>query len=92
MRLLDTTSLELKTFIDADVASPYAILSHTWDTEELLFEDIIKPRYAWESKKGYEKVINSCRLAKNYGYGYIWIDTCCIDKSSSAELSEGTLV
>jgi hypothetical protein len=29
-----------------------------------------------------------CILAREYGLQYAWIDTCCIDKSSSAELSE----
>ncbi|RSL51350.1 hypothetical protein CEP54_011445 [Fusarium duplospermum] len=38
--------------------------------------------------KGYEKVRRSCALAFSEGFEYIWIDTCCIDKSSSAELSE----
>jgi len=38
--------------------------------------------------KGYDKVKNSCSVARENGYDYIWIDACCIDKSSSAELSE----
>jgi hypothetical protein len=35
-----------------------------------------------------DKVLKSAKLASQDGYKYIWIDTCCIDKSSSAELSE----
>ena len=27
-------------------------------------------------------------LAESHGYKWVWIDTCCIDKTSSAELSE----
>lgn len=33
-------------------------------------------------------MVKSCSLARSQGYQWIWIDTCCIDKSSSAELSE----
>jgi hypothetical protein len=36
----------------------------------------------------FSKIVKSCELAKNDGYDYIWIDTCCIDKLSSAGLSE----
>lgn len=31
---------------------------------------------------------NTCHRALQDGFQYVWIDTCCIDKSSSAELSE----
>lgn len=40
------------------------------------------------AKKGYSKILGCCAKARAEGYRYIWIDTCCIDKSSSAELSE----
>ncbi|KAK7975764.1 purine and uridine phosphorylase [Apiospora arundinis] len=100
MRLLDTSTLALITKNDNDLP-PYAILSHTWgkDEEEVTFEDI-KHRMAYQSvhsswlgrsirqKPGFSKVRDSAALAKAEGYGHIWIDTCCIDKSSSAELSE----
>jgi hypothetical protein len=38
--------------------------------------------------KAYSKVVAAMRQAASDEYEYIWIDTCCIDKSSSAELSE----
>jgi hypothetical protein len=41
-----------------------------------------------ENKSGFLKLKNSCNQAKSNGYDWIWIDTCCIDKTSSAELSE----
>lgn len=41
------------------------------------------------ARKGYSKVVDAMRQAASHGYKYIWIDTCCIDKSNSAELSEG---
>ncbi|KAK1777102.1 heterokaryon incompatibility protein-domain-containing protein [Copromyces sp. CBS 386.78] len=40
------------------------------------------------SKKGYSKILGCCAKARTEGYRYVWIDTCCINKSSSAELSE----
>ena len=38
--------------------------------------------------KAYSKVVGAMRQAASEGHEHIWIDTCCIDKSSSAELSE----
>ncbi|KAI0684779.1 heterokaryon incompatibility protein-domain-containing protein, partial [Cerioporus squamosus] len=34
------------------------------------------------------KIKNACRVARAYGYSLLWIDSCCIAKESSAELSE----
>ena len=64
----------------------YAILSHTWGEDEVTFQDINAAGF--ESKLGYEKISKTCSLAATQGFGYVWIDTCCIDKTSSAELSE----
>jgi hypothetical protein len=154
MRLLDARALIYQGIVrlvdDHDVGGPhYAILSHTWREEEVLFEDIplgpdyeittiSKPqrkkdgyrsdsrlypewfhtfpyRRLFESKAsrgagicsqcesvtdhivpseerhvkvGWNKVLNTCLQACRDGIDYLWIDTCCIDKSSSAELSE----
>jgi ankyrin repeat protein len=66
----------------------YAILSHTWeaDDQELTFQDITTR--SGRSKAGYRK-IQFCRdQAKKDGLQYFWVDSCCINKSSSAELSE----
>ncbi|KAJ4288074.1 hypothetical protein N0V90_012091 [Kalmusia sp. IMI 367209] len=41
-----------------------------------------------ERLAGYQKITQTARIAKENGYEYFWIDTCCIDKSSSAELQE----
>lgn len=87
MRLLNTSSLTLEFF--PSVIPKYAILSHRWEEQEVLYDDI---RNGVTDKvkalKGYSKVQQSCTLARQQGYDYIWIDTCCIDKASSAELSE----
>ncbi|KAK5122565.1 hypothetical protein LTR85_003828 [Meristemomyces frigidus] len=87
MWLLDTTAYELKYFFSAAKAPPYAILSHTWDDGEVLFSDIQELENA-KSKQGWDKIASTCRQAVTDGLEWAWIDTCCIDKSSSADLSE----
>ncbi|KAI1775746.1 HET-domain-containing protein [Hypoxylon cercidicola] len=88
MRLLNSNSLRLESF-EGEVKPQYAILSHTWGKEEVLFEDVEnRENLNWQCKSGFTKVQGSCRQASLDGYDYIWIDTCCINKSSSAELSE----
>lgn len=89
MRLLATKSepLQIQSFFGGD-SPEYAILSHTWGSpdDEVSFSDVCQGKA--QSKKLYEKVRRSCDLAASHGFDYIWIDTCCIDKSSSAELQE----
>jgi hypothetical protein len=67
----------------------YAILSHTWSQnpdDEVLFADVQNGTSA--SKPAVSKLWHAIERARLDGYGYIWIDTCCIDKTSSVELSE----
>ncbi|KAH7324024.1 heterokaryon incompatibility protein-domain-containing protein [Rhexocercosporidium sp. MPI-PUGE-AT-0058] len=85
MRLLDTHTLELEDF-SSKVPPQYAILSHTWEEEEVTFEEIGTEE--GKSKIGYRKIEDCCEQARDDGYDYVWIDTCCIDKKSSSELSE----
>jgi len=87
MWLIDTTTLQLCWRIEPQLGPPYAILSHTWGDDEVTFADMQNRRVA-EKKEGWHKIEQTCRLARSEGYGYAWVDTCCIDKSSSAELSE----
>jgi len=86
MRLLNARSFELKEFFDSEIPR-YAILSHTWGREEVLFQDMADLGQA-RLKYGFQKVQGACTLALAQMHDYIWIDTCCIDKSSSAELTE----
>lgn len=88
MWLLDTASLELKYFQGGQEPSTYAILSHRWQDGEVTFEDIRDATSSYTLKRGWSKVTGCCNLARRYGFKYVWIDSCCIDKSSSAELSE----
>jgi hypothetical protein len=84
MRLLHSTTLELQDFPDYEGVH-FAILSHTWADEEVLFEDIrgfdattIPPHI--KRKSGYEKLQACCAQATTDGFEYVWIDTCCNDK------------
>jgi Heterokaryon incompatibility protein (HET) len=85
MRLLNVHTRKLEFFPSAS-DEPYAILSHRWGKEEVTFNDIQGDYYT--SMAGYKKIDYTCQEAAQDGYGYTWIDSCCIDKSSSAELSE----
>jgi hypothetical protein len=86
MRLINVRTLAIEQFFGSHIP-PYAILSHTWATEEVTFQD-------WHdisldsSKGGFAKVLGACEQAKRSNLDYIWVDTNCIDKTSSAELSE----
>ncbi|KAI0814169.1 heterokaryon incompatibility protein-domain-containing protein [Xylaria sp. FL0064] len=83
----------LEDFIEPNIPE-YAILSHCWrpQLDEILYEDVefSKSPGDWRDKKkgAAEKVVKACAEADRLGFEYIWIDTCCIDKRSSAELSE----
>ena len=61
----------------------YAILSHTWgkDDEEVMFEDLMKG--TGQDKIGYRKISFCAEQAIRDGIQYIWVDTCCIHKSTN---------
>jgi hypothetical protein len=77
-----------KDLVGDDTIPPYAILSHTWgaDTEEVTFEEL--ENRTGKNKAGYDKIRFCEEQAAKDGLQYFWVDTCCIDKSSSAELTE----
>jgi hypothetical protein len=85
MRLLNARTLQLESFF-ADIPS-YAILSHVWEDDEVLLSDLANIPAA-KLRKGFKKIEKTCEQALNDNCDYCWIDTCCIDKTSSAELSE----
>jgi Heterokaryon incompatibility protein (HET) len=93
MRLLELKSngdFSLTKDLISDIP-PYAILSHTWgnDDEEVTFKDLTEG--SGRMKRGYEKILFCATQARNDGLQHIWIDTCCIDKSNNAELSEAII-
>ncbi|KAL9489368.1 hypothetical protein ACSS6W_001645 [Trichoderma asperelloides] len=94
IRLLRTDTLEIEQFGFGQIPK-YAILSHRWGEYELTLQDVNS--LIW-TKRGFEndipkveafrKVKYCCARAKFDSFKYVWIDSCCIDKTSSAELSE----
>lgn len=67
----------------------YAILSHTWSTnpdDEVLLKDV--ENGTCSTKPAFAKLENAMQRAMLDGWGWLWIDTVCIDKTSSVELSE----
>ncbi|KAH3906795.1 hypothetical protein HBI56_063140 [Parastagonospora nodorum] len=96
MILIDTKTLALHVRDYADSNQDYAILSHTWGPaqDEVTYEEmLVSPKDRPERtlvKPGYSKIVETCARAASsrYKLPYAWIDTCCINKASSAELSE----
>ena len=88
MRLLDVHNYTLHTFY-GDKIPLYAILSHTWlkNEEEVAFSQL-RTDVHWRSLLGARKIEHLCQQAIRDGYEWAWIDTCCIDKTNNAELSE----
>ncbi|KAI6041027.1 heterokaryon incompatibility protein-domain-containing protein [Pisolithus marmoratus] len=95
------TTKVLKEFFGPDLAEKeYAILSHCWGVEkegeqEVLFEDMKQlltvsdeERKEIRGRTGYMKIVDTCRRARKDGLEWVWVDTCCINKESSSELSE----
>lgn len=97
MRLINVWTLELEEFFGRRIPR-YFILSHRWGDNEVSYKEYIKHQKSinTESRKrklggsGYEKITCACEVARSFGTStrYMWIDTCCIDKRSTAELSE----
>lgn len=91
MRFLTWTSrneLCLTEAFDRDKRPPYAILSHTWGLrdDEVTFTDLQQGR--GKSKKGYKKLLFCYKQTQKDRIKHFWVDTCCINKTDSVELSE----
>lgn len=91
MRLINTETLQLEDFTVRKIPE-YAILSHTWTEEEVTFQELTGPTDTFiekvVEKAGFAKILQTCALARANDIKYAWVDTCCIDKTSSAELTE----
>ncbi|KAK4060638.1 hypothetical protein Trihar35433_10046 [Trichoderma harzianum] len=93
MRLINTDTLVIEEFGFGQIPN-YAILSHRWCNYELSLQDV--QNRIWEKQgftnknkvKAFKKINRCCIRAKSDTFQYAWIDSCCIDKTSSAELSE----
>ena len=90
MRLLNTDDLMFRDFL-GEHTEPYAILSHCWSCtpgqDEPTYQQVIANTVDHDSC-GWKKVEKCCAIARERGLQWAWIDTVCIDKTSSAELSE----
>ena len=87
MRFINTKTIQLEEFF-GDQIPDYAILSHTWvaPKDEVTFQDMSSGQY--EHKLGFTKIQYLCQQASGDHLSWAWCDTCCINKDSSAELSE----
>ncbi|KAM5543082.1 hypothetical protein V8D89_003466 [Ganoderma adspersum] len=95
MWLLSTDRAELHFFSSPEaVTGGYAILSHTWGKHEQSYQETRALRRRCEGTDenprnlASRKIRKCCVLAERHGYRWLWVDTCCIDKTSSIELSE----
>ena len=88
LQLKDEGEFSLVEFVGKNIPR-YAILSHTWgeDHEEVTFNDLVKG-IASTRPAGYRKILFCAKRAVHDHLQYVWVDTCCIDKSSSTELAE----
>ncbi|KAL2208302.1 HET-domain-containing protein [Sarocladium strictum] len=87
MRLINVHSYQLKDFFTEQLPK-YAILSHTWGDGEVTYQDMTAAGATAQMKRGFKKIAYTCAQARKNGLEWAWVDTCCIDKTSSAELSE----
>ncbi|KAK5411058.1 hypothetical protein LTR06_005948 [Exophiala xenobiotica] len=85
MRLINVRTMQLEEFHSGQ-APKYGILSHRWEAEEVTFQDMSDPQIF--GKKGYGKIQSAAWFARIKDLSYLWVDTCCIDKNSSSELTE----
>ncbi|EAA33114.1 HET-domain-containing protein [Neurospora crassa] len=77
------------TFVDSGYSTASSTRNHTGPSEQFDFANNGTAQHKpVTAKQGFSKILGCCAKARTEGYRYVWIDTCCIDKSSSAELSE----
>ncbi|KAF9771288.1 hypothetical protein IL306_011080 [Fusarium sp. DS 682] len=95
MRCINTATFELHTSTQIDFKERgYAILSHRWGSNEILFSQIGQFAHELRQTKDrhvlpqLDKIRGACITARNQGLEWIWIDNCCINKSDNSELSE----
>ncbi|CAN9256395.1 unnamed protein product [Alternaria alternata] len=98
MRLLHTATASdgklrwTEDYVRSQDIPPYAILSHTWGEQEVIFDDLKSldntNDVGLEKEAGWDKIRFCARQAERDGLDYFWVDTCCIDKTNSQELQE----
>ena len=86
MRLINVKTFKQADRFENNLIPPYAILSHRWGDNELSYKDFLNTTED-TINQDFAKVARACSQAKQTGLDWMWIDTCCIDKTSSTELS-----
>ncbi|KAK4160199.1 vegetative incompatibility protein HET-E-1 [Cladorrhinum sp. PSN259] len=84
-------------------ASPYAAITSGYDAHLQDMDDDTRSHRSFvstdsqprsphshpvERKAGYPKIEFACGQAAKEGYTHVWVDTCCIDRKSSGEVTE----
>ena len=91
MRLLNCRDYTFKDFIGQSVPK-YAIISHRWTDDEVTHQDFLDRKQDFTdgncSGYGWTKIRKACEIALENKIEWVWLDTICIDKKSSAELTE----
>ena len=87
MRLLNAISFEFKEFWGDDTPK-YIILSHRWGDDEPTYTSFAD--HQQRQSDGYRKIINFRNTVRQLAADiqWLWVDTCCIDKTNMVELSE----
>lgn len=83
LRRLPDGRFELVPF-DDDNLPLYAILSHTWQGEEVTHNDLVAG--TGKSKAGHDKIRFCGDQAEKDGLEFFWIDSCCLDQSNMREV------
>ncbi|KAK5112056.1 hypothetical protein LTR85_011637 [Meristemomyces frigidus] len=89
MRLINIKTMKVESFDRK--RPPYAILSHWWSDNETTFERFVDDNERHGA--GFQKIESFCkflteRVLPEERLEWCWVDTCCIDRRSSSELSE----
>jgi hypothetical protein len=91
MRLLHANDLTFKDFL-GDRIPLYAIVSHRWSEAELSYQSFLRDKEQYVNghleSYGWTKIVKGTELALQCDLQWIWIDTICINKESSAELTQ----
>jgi hypothetical protein len=69
MWLINTETLQLEFFMESKIPK-YAILSHTWEEDEVSFQELSQDSAKF--KKGYQKIMYTCDQARQHGFHYSW--------------------
>lgn len=81
----------------------YIIVSHRWTSHEVSYvdfklqlndyterdgEQVFQEKRGRTIPPGWQKIFQACYIAREHKCEFFWLDSCCIDKTSSAELQE----